>query len=132
MIRHLPSLSCVFLAIAISSGTAANANENQCGERVGVNDVLVVDMEEFVDQEDLFPEKLREQVGDFIIVSPKPLSVRWTGNRVRALNNAKKYAAHQGCDLLVQLGFRTVETRWQGKVTKERSITMHMGKRVNP
>ena len=129
MIRHLRFLRCVLPGILIAFCVTANANENQCGERVQADDVLVVDLEAYVDQQAQFLEKLHEQAGDTILVTQSPVRVRWAGSKVSTIHSAKKSAAHNGCDLLVLLGYRIKETRWEGRVTTSRSLMVHMGRR---
>jgi hypothetical protein len=110
----------------------ANANENQCGERIPSNDVLVVDLEEYADQQTLFQEKLHEQAGDLIIMTKVPVRVAMEGNRTLAINRASKSAAHIGCDLLVLVGDTLTEKFWEGKTTTTRYLMVHMGKRESP
>ena len=131
-VGHLRLLRCLLPGILIAFCATANAKENQCGERIKVKDVQVVDLEALVDQQALFHEKLHEQVGDSILLTQAPVRVKWTGSTVSTINSAKKSAAHNGCDLLVLLGYSVTETRWEGTVTKNRSLMVHLGRKENP
>jgi hypothetical protein len=107
----------------------ASASENQCGDRIHLEDVLVLDLEEFVGQQELFEQKLHQQAGDTVLITAAPLKVSWAGNRAATINTASKSAAQQGCDLLVLLGESITERRYEGGVRPTRYLVIHMGKR---
>ena len=132
MIRHSTLMRFVLLCISIGLCTTASAAELQCGDSIQAKDVLVVDLEPYVDQEVVFYEKLNEQAGTSILITQAPVRVNWAGNKASTTSSAKKSAAAIGCDLLVLLGYSFTERRWQGKVTTDRWMMVHLGKRENP
>jgi hypothetical protein len=129
MTRRLNPFHWVLLVILAFFFQTTHASENRCGERVAINDVLVVDLADYVDEQAQFEEKLHQQAGDFIMVTEAPMQVRMGGNMADAINRASKSAAHGGCDLLVLLGEKVKETRWEGRITTTRYLMVHMGKR---
>jgi len=129
MYRHLRFVHSVLFGIAIAFCATANANEGQCGDRIQAKDVLVVDLEEYVDQQALFQEKLHQQAGDSVLITQSPVQVSWAGNRASTINKASKSAAQNGCDLLVLLGESITERRYEGGVRPTRYLMIHMGMR---
>ena len=132
MIRMITFNSFVLLALSFCVFATAHAAERTCGERIQAGDVLVVDLEPFVDQEDQFYAELNEKAGDAVLVTQEPVRVRSRGSVARTTKSARESAATLGCDLVVLLGYQVVETRWEAKVTPERWLMVHMGKRENP
>ena len=131
MINKLKPIHWVFIGIASIGMHTAQADNVQCGERVSVDDVLVVNLEDHLEQPAVFKEKLHEQAGETMLMTEKPMQVKMLGNRAKAIDKASKSAAHNGCDLLVLLGEKEVQTRWQNRITSEVFLMVHMGKRAS-
>ena len=132
MTRNHKMLAWVAVTMSCLIPQAIKAADDQCGERVAVDDVLVVNLEDYVDQPALFGEKLYEQAGDYLLITQKPMQVKMKGNRAHAIHNASMSSAHLGCDLLVLLGEKVKQTRWQAKTTSEVLLMVHIGKRKSP
>lgn len=132
MISYTRLLTSALLVMTALLATTTSAAEKQCGERVHVDDVLIADMEDYVEEEELFFEKLHELAGGSVMMTQSPIRVIWAGNPAATINSAKKSAAHEGCDLLVLLGYHVKETRWEGSVTTSRYLMVHLGKRKDP
>lgn len=129
MTSNVKMMAWVTIAMTSLFLQAAEAADDQCGERIAVTDVLAVDLENYVDQPAVFDKKLREQAGDYLLITQKPMQVKMKGNRANAIHNASTWGAHKGCDLLVILGEKVKQTRWQAKTTSEVFLMVHIGKR---
>ena len=132
MVRNGIYLKLALFVLSLGLSAPADAGERACGDRIQARDVQVVDLEPFADQEDQFYEELDKSVGDYMLVTQKPVRVRSRGSNAQTAKSARESAATLGCDLVVLLGYQVVETRWQGKVTPERWLMVHMGKRETP
>jgi len=132
MIINFTFMRFVLLSVSVIFCTIAGAAEPQCGDSIEVDDVMVVDLEPYVDQEILFFEKLNEQAGASALISQTPVRVNWAGNKASTTHSARKSAANRGCDLLVLLGYSVTEKRWQGRVITERWMMVHLGERETP
>jgi hypothetical protein len=132
MKKQLKIISGAIFTFAFAFSMVASAGEYQCGDRVHFEDVLVLNLEEFVDQQELFEQQLHHRAGDTVLITATPLKVSWDGSRVATIKKASKSAAHQGCDLVVVLGESITETRYEGRVIQTRNLVVHMGKRENP
>lgn len=105
-----------------------------CGEAIDFHRVLLVDMTSYNLQEERISQALREQLGEYRLVTDKPVQIPrdyafWNRDNIKGIAGAKAEAAEWGCNLLVLLETRAARSTvggFQGR-TEDRVWLVHVG-----
>jgi hypothetical protein len=109
-------------------------NYPYCGEPIDVHQVQLVDMTSYNQQESRIETALKEQYGNYRLVTDKPVQVPrdyayWNRNQVNGIAGAKAEAAQWGCNLLVLMEVKAARATvggLQGR-TEDRVWMVHVG-----
>jgi hypothetical protein len=114
--RQLPAYlaGATLLLGACSAFDPKNTNP-YCGEAIDFHRVLLVDMTSYNMQEERISQALREQLGEYRLVTDKPVQIPrdyafWNRDNVKGIAGAKAEAAEWGCNLLVLLETRAARS----------------------
>lgn len=105
-----------------------------CGAAIDFHRVMLVDMTSYDMQEDRISQALRAQLGEYRLVTDKPVQVPrdyafWNRNNIKGIAGAKAEAASWGCNLLVLMEAKAARASvggLQGR-TEDRVWLVHVG-----
>lgn len=105
-----------------------------CGEAIEFHRVLLVDMTAYGMQEERVSQALREQLGEYRLVTDKPVQIPrdyayWNRDNINGIAGAKAEAASWGCNLLVLMDVKAARAGvggLQGR-TEDRVWLVHVG-----
>jgi len=104
-----------------------------CGESINFNQVELVDMTAFDLQEDKITAALQAKLGNYRLVTEKPVQVPrdyayWNSRNIKGIAGAKSEAAQWGCNLLVLMEVKAARTSGGVQARNEdRAWMVHVG-----
>ncbi len=126
-------LVCVFAGLASCSAFDPKSTNPYCGEAIDYQQVMVVDMTSFDMQESTVSSALQAKLGNYRLVTVKPVQVPrdyayWNSRNINGIAGAKSEAAQWGCNLLVLMEVKAARSS-VGKQARneERAWMVHVG-----
>jgi hypothetical protein len=105
--RQLPAyLAGTALLLGACSAFDPKNTNPYCGEAIDFHRVRLVDMTSYEMQEERISQALREQLGEYRLVTDTPVQIPrdyafWNRGNIKGIAGAKAEAAAWGCNLLV-------------------------------
>ncbi|MDZ4728474.1 MAG: hypothetical protein SH820_00830 [Xanthomonadales bacterium] len=131
---HLSTLLVCTVAVLGACSMFDPKNTNPyCGESINFNQVELVDMTAFDLQEDKITAALQAKLGNYRLVTEKPVQVPrdyayWNSRNIKGIAGAKSEAAQWGCNLLVLMEVKAARTSGGVQARNEdRAWMVHVG-----
>ena len=111
----------------VGGSTWNSSDVLKCGPPVQNNEVRVIDMESPGHEQQL------SRMGDFVLAQEEPIAVTASGSRVDAELKAVRFAARNGCNLLLLGPVQEEMQRWTGNdasggIRRVRYLLFRMGR----